>query len=447
MEAQQPPEAAPAPDVAPDAVEPPVENLEQAATEAAKSKVDTANADAQKLAEQAKAIKDSDVTAVEALREDSLLKMAQDLTEDPKEKKLLEKNFLAASGYAIKQEGIANDAQPEEKTKLSKENLSRVGEHAQVFALIMFATKIVQLARRQMGGETGVQGTSGTEGLSATPQTPEQTARLAQVGKALEGQSVNTVAGMVVRTSVDLQGRPVIEFQFANPESGARAAAALQQEFPGNASLFSKTEKAIQVATDRLDEQLAARITDVLEKTTDNSTGEAPTGEVDAEQGQEGRSLAKDATVGEVRKDTDGNYWTKLDGGMWGSFNDPGAKMTSDSGFSGTQWGDSLMQEKTAEIVRKFPLASAAEVGEKRTDAKGVTWEKMGTSQWQSPENAGLTWGDSLMDQQTVKVLPKEVAATPAASTDASAAAPAAPTTPVNPVSGDQEIRLQPGGY
>lgn len=62
-------------------------------------------------------------------------------------------------------------------------------------------------------------------------------------------------------------------------------------------------------------------------------------------------SHAKDAPVGEIRKDTKGNYWVKGDDRMWSSYNAEG--MTSDSGFKGTKWSDSLMDENTAKIVEQ----------------------------------------------------------------------------------------------
>ena len=60
---------------------------------------------------------------------------------------------------------------------------------------------------------------------------------------------------------------------------------------------------------------------------------------------------AKDAQEGELRMDTEGNYWVKLEGGMWGSYNSPKEDRNSDSGYKDTLWGDSLMDERTAEIV------------------------------------------------------------------------------------------------
>jgi hypothetical protein len=62
---------------------------------------------------------------------------------------------------------------------------------------------------------------------------------------------------------------------------------------------------------------------------------------------------AKDSTAGEIRQDKDGNYWVKGEDRMWSSYNDPKNNMTSDSGFEGTKWGDSLMDENTKEITNK----------------------------------------------------------------------------------------------
>lgn len=121
---------------------------------------------------------------------------------------------------------------------------------------------------------------------------------------------------------------------------------------------------------------------------------------------------AKDAPVGEIRKDTEGNYWVKGDDRMWSSYNAEG--MTSDSGFKGTKWGDSMMDENTAEIV--VPSAKDAPVGQIRQDHEGNYWIKGEKGMWASYNNPdqkmnsrsgfeGVQWGNDLMDQRMGRIV------------------------------------------
>ncbi|MBU2213979.1 hypothetical protein KKC44_01095 [Patescibacteria group bacterium] len=60
---------------------------------------------------------------------------------------------------------------------------------------------------------------------------------------------------------------------------------------------------------------------------------------------------AKDAPIGEMRKDKEGNHWVKGGDRMWHSHHDEKRGETSDSGFEGTAWSDSMMDQNAAEIV------------------------------------------------------------------------------------------------
>jgi hypothetical protein len=59
---------------------------------------------------------------------------------------------------------------------------------------------------------------------------------------------------------------------------------------------------------------------------------------------------AKDAPIGQIRQDIDDNYWQKTNEG-WVSYNNPDAKINSDSGFSNTTWSDSTMDDYGVKII------------------------------------------------------------------------------------------------
>lgn len=60
---------------------------------------------------------------------------------------------------------------------------------------------------------------------------------------------------------------------------------------------------------------------------------------------------AKDAPVGQIRQDKDGNYWIKGENRMWQSHHNPERGQTSDSGFKSTEWSDETMDNQTAKVV------------------------------------------------------------------------------------------------
>src|SRR3989344_366451 len=77
---------------------------------------------------------------------------------------------------------------------------------------------------------------------------------------------------------------------------------------------------------------------------------ETQTAEVSAEQIPQNVERSKDAQVGQIREDKDGNYWQKTEKG-WVSYSDAAKKMNSDSGYRGVTWFDSQMDENTKRIV------------------------------------------------------------------------------------------------
>lgn len=124
------------------------------------------------------------------------------------------------------------------------------------------------------------------------------------------------------------------------------------EKFPGKKmpkiSITFDADGDIHLTIEGLDEETKT----ALPEGTDVTDGRA---EVDpkavTEQSEEQNKIepAKDAPVGQIRKDKNNNYWVKGEDRMWSSYNEGDKK--SDSGFDKTRWGDSLMDENTAEVV------------------------------------------------------------------------------------------------
>lgn len=121
---------------------------------------------------------------------------------------------------------------------------------------------------------------------------------------------------------------------------------------------------------------------------------ETQTAEISAEQVPQNIERAKDASVGQIREDKDGNYWQKTEKG-WVSHNDAAKKINSDSGYRGVTWFDSQMDENTKRIVEKqentapsVPSESAPKEGLADLGMDGDAVSPDGTYQRENPESA-----------------------------------------------------------